>query len=161
MPHPRRRAEQDPVPRLHGDAKCYDAYSEVDVTRAAGTPPQYSGLIVRDGCVLYSSLDKEDIWEERAWSGVLCSGRLPLERSGQSNHCSCSRGYTNAVVIRSFSPSDMSPRPSGRRGQRGPSRQRCRLSRLSHIPHVPQWSWDHPTQWQFYAGRKLVEILAP
>jgi hypothetical protein len=28
---------------------------------------QCSGLVDIDGCVLYSSLDKEDIWEERAW----------------------------------------------------------------------------------------------
>jgi hypothetical protein len=29
---------------------------------------RYGGLIVEDGSVLYSSLDKEDIWEVRAWS---------------------------------------------------------------------------------------------
>jgi hypothetical protein len=44
--------------------------SDVDLPRVAGAHPQYSGLIIRDGCVLYSSLDKEDIWEETTWSGV-------------------------------------------------------------------------------------------
>jgi hypothetical protein len=31
-----------------------------------GLLPQYSGLVIGDGCIPYSSLDKEDIWEERA-----------------------------------------------------------------------------------------------
>jgi hypothetical protein len=38
-----------------------------------GGSSQYSGLIIGDGYILYSSLDKEDIQEERAWSGVSCS----------------------------------------------------------------------------------------
>jgi hypothetical protein len=31
-----------------------------------GLLPKYSGLLVGDGSILYSSLDKEDIQEERA-----------------------------------------------------------------------------------------------
>lgn len=42
-----------------------------------GLLPQYSRLIVGDRCVLYSSLDKQDIREERAWCGASCSGHIP------------------------------------------------------------------------------------
>jgi hypothetical protein len=42
-----------------------------------GHLPPYSGLIIGDGCILYSSLDKQYIQEEIAWCGVLCSSHLP------------------------------------------------------------------------------------
>jgi hypothetical protein len=75
--------------------------------------PQYSGLVVGDGCILYYSLDKEDIREERAWGCVPCSGRLPCERSGRNNRRSCSRDHTGAGATRFFSPSDPGPHLGG------------------------------------------------
>lgn len=45
----------------------------------SGLLPWYSGLVIGDGSVLYSSLDKWDIWDERAWGRVPRSGHLPCE----------------------------------------------------------------------------------
>lgn len=41
------------------------ACSDIDVPRSAGAPPRHGGLVIGDGSVLYSSLDKEDIREVR------------------------------------------------------------------------------------------------
>jgi hypothetical protein len=38
-PRPERRVEQDPVLGLCGDARCYGAYSDVDVPHVAWAPP--------------------------------------------------------------------------------------------------------------------------
>jgi hypothetical protein len=59
-----------------------------------GLLPQYSGLVVGDGSVLYSSLDIEDIWEERAQGHVPCSGHLPHERSDWDSRQSRSCAHT-------------------------------------------------------------------
>jgi hypothetical protein len=64
---------QDHVPRPHGDVVCYIACFDVDVRDARGLLPQYSGLIVGDRRVLYSSLDEVDVREKRAWCDASCS----------------------------------------------------------------------------------------
>jgi hypothetical protein len=116
MPRLGIRAERDLVPRPHGDCECYDTCSDVGVPRAAGLLPQYNGLIIGDGHILYSYLDKEDIWEERARGCVPHSDRLPFERSGRVSRRSWSRGHAGDGGYYSFSPSDLSPHPGGLRG---------------------------------------------
>jgi hypothetical protein len=65
-PRSGKQAKQDPIPLPHGYAACYGACSNVSVPQSAGILPLYSGLVVGDGSILNSSLDKEDIQEERA-----------------------------------------------------------------------------------------------
>jgi hypothetical protein len=74
---------------------------------------RYGGLVAEDGSVLYSSLNKEDIREERARSCLMCSSRLPCGRGDRDNLRSCSRGYASAGAFRSFSLSDLDPYSGG------------------------------------------------
>jgi hypothetical protein len=78
-----------------------------------GLLPRYSGLIIEDGHILYTSLHKEDIREERASSCVPRFGHLLCERGDRNSRRSCSRSHTSARAIHSFSPSDPGPHPRG------------------------------------------------
>jgi hypothetical protein len=102
MPRLDIRVTRGPVLRPCGDAECYDTCSGVGVPRAVGLLPQYSGLVIRDGSILYSPLDKEDIWEERAQRHVPCFGHLSCEQGGQYGRQSCSRGHAGAGAVHSF-----------------------------------------------------------
>jgi hypothetical protein len=47
--------------------------------------PRYGGLVIGDGSILYSSLDKEDILEERAQNNLSRSSHLPCGRGPRDN----------------------------------------------------------------------------
>jgi hypothetical protein len=82
-----------------------------------GAPPPVQWARRQRWGTLYSSLDKEDIREERAWGCVSRSDHLPCGRSGQNSRRSCSRGHTNVGAIHSFLPSDLGSHLGGWCGQ--------------------------------------------
>jgi hypothetical protein len=107
----------DTVPPLHGDTSRCSAYFDVGMHRTRGFLPQYDGLVVENECVLHRSLDEEDVQEEGAGGDSTHSLLLLWWWRGQDCCRRCLLGRARPRGTHFFSPSDLSPCQSGRRGQ--------------------------------------------
>jgi hypothetical protein len=110
---PRYRLSGVPLPGLMMTSNITTPVLTLTCFMLQGFLLRYGGLVAEDGSVIYSSLNKEDIREERARSCLLCSSHLPCGRGGRDNLWYCSRGYASAGAFHSFSSSYLGPYPGG------------------------------------------------